>query len=194
MKNAPFVLSALAFLGVVVLFVLHFSQGSSATKTVALTPVSGSGLKCAYVNIDTLEAHYDYLIAKNEDFKRRQSQMETELQRAAQTMQAEYEQIQKKAQSNSMTQSEMEAAQKRLGQMQQSLEARKQSISETLMKEREEFTHDLKMRLDSVMERYNADKHFDFIYSYSGSSMLYANKQFDITKDVITAVNAFSKK
>ncbi len=103
--------------------------------------------------------------------------------------------MQKKAQANTLTQTEYEAAEKRLMQMRQSLETRKQSLSDQLMKEQEDFNKDLKTRLNSFIEEYNKSHHYDYILSYSdgGSSILYANKQFDITKDVVDGMNATSK-
>ena len=80
-------------------------------------------------------------------------------------------------------------------QMQQSLETRKQSLTDQLVKEQEEFNKDLKMRLDAFLEEYNKTKGYDYILSYtaSGSAILYANKQFDITKDVVDGMNARAK-
>jgi outer membrane protein len=80
--------------------------------------------------------------------------------------------------------------------MQQSLENRKQSMTEQLMKEQEEFNKDMKSRLDSLLEDYNKTRHFDYILSYSGtgSAILYANKALEITKDIIDGMNATTKK
>lgn len=151
--------------------------------------------KIAYVNIDSLEANYELLKTKREQFKARQEQMEGELEHSYQQMQNDAANLQKKYEANQLTQSEGEAAQKRLMQMKQSLETRKQALTEQLMKEQETFNKDLKTRLDAYLEEYNKNKHFDYILSYSasGSSILYANKQLDITKDVVAGMNASAK-
>ena len=87
------------------------------------------------------------------------------------------------------------AAQKRLMQMQKSLETRKQSLTDQLVKEQDDFNRDLKSRLDAFLGEYNKTHNYDYILSYSsgGSSILYANKQYDITKDVVDGMNATSK-
>jgi outer membrane protein len=80
--------------------------------------------------------------------------------------------------------------------MQQTLEGRRQSLTEQLMKEQQEFNMDLKKRLDLFLDNYNKDKHFDYILSYKadGSSpVMYANKQFDITAEVTAGINAAVK-
>ena len=80
--------------------------------------------------------------------------------------------------------------------MQQSLENRKQSMTEQLMKEQDDFNHDLKTKLDSVIEDYNKTHHFDYILSYSGSNsaILYANKAYEVTKEIVDEMNNSSKK
>jgi outer membrane protein len=198
MKNISIVLGSLSLTSALVLFAscdTHTKEAAATTTSVSV-PATGAGAnKIAYVNIDTLEAKYELLKSKREDFKARQIQMEGELQSSYQKMQADAIEVQKKAQANTLTQSEYEAAQKRLGQMQQSLETRKQSLTEQLVKEQDDFNKDLKTRLDAFLEEYNKTKQYDYIMSYSavGSSILYVNKQLDITKDVVDGMNATSK-
>ncbi len=177
-------------------------SGCNPSNNKTNTPITGSipagpvsGAKVAYVNLDSLEAKYELLKSRREDFKHRQEQMESELQRSYQQMQSDAQQVQKKAEANTLSQAEYEAAQKRLNQMQQSLQTRKESLTEQLMKEQEEFNKDLKTRLDAFLEDYNKTRHYDYIlsYSYAGSSLLYVNKQLDITKDVVDGMNALAK-
>jgi len=172
------------------------TKDALVTGSVPGTVVAGAGSKIAYVNLDTLEAKYELLKAKREDFKHRQEQMESELQRSYQQMQSDAEEVQKKAEANTLTQTEYETAQKRLYQMQKSLESRKQSLTEQLMKDQDDFNKDLKTRLDAFLEEFNKTKNYDYIlsYSYSGSSLLYVNKQLDITKDVVDGMNAMAAK
>jgi len=196
MKNAAVVLSSLSLIGVLILFGLHFSHAKNVqTGTTIPAAAAGGGMRIAYVNTDSLEAKYELLKAKQDEFKARQDEMESELNRSYQQMQSDANEVQKKAQSNNLTQSEYETAQKRLMQMQQSLETRKQSLTEQLLKEREEFNKDLKTRLDAFLEEYNKNMHYDYILSYSGagSQVLYVNKQLDITNDVVKGMNERSK-
>lgn len=159
-------------------------------------PVAVSGARIAYVNIDSLEEHFELLKQHRDEFRKRKEQMEGELQQSAQQMQAKAQDIQKKAQAQTLTQTEYEAAQKQYMLMQQSLESRNQSLTEQLMKEQDDMNKDLKKRLDAFLEKYNKDKRYDFILSYSkggGSPVMYANSQYEITKDVIEGMNAATK-
>ena len=189
---------SLSLLGMTALFGACNTQHKDAPAAVSASPAADSGPatgKIAYVNVDSLEANYELLKTKREEFKARQEQMETELQGSYQQMQSDAAEVQKKAQANALSQDEMDAAQKRLMQMQKTLETRKQSLTDQLVKEQDDFNRDLKSRLDAFLAEYNKTHHYDYILSYSagGSSILYANKQFDITKDVVDGMNASSK-
>jgi outer membrane protein len=200
MKNTSTILSALALLGVIVLFVLHFSGKPAADKgrvaPARVTDASGmpAGARIAYIDIDTLEANYEYFKAKREDFTRRQAALETELERSARQLQSEAAAFQQKAQGGSITQAEAESTQKRLLGMQQNLEGRRQSMAAQLMKEQDAFNSDLQKRLDAWLAEYNKNKAFDFVLSYSKSgSILYADSTLDITDDAIRGMNERSK-
>lgn len=196
MKNASIILSTLSLVGVIILFVLFANKNKSGntTSSVNVPTVPSGGMKIAYVDIDSLEAHYELLKTKRQEFKTRQDQMEGELQKSYQQMQSDAEEVQKKAQANSLTQDEYQASQKRLMQMQQSLESRKQALTEQLMKDQDDFNNALKARLDSFLTQYNKDKNYDYILSYTGtaSAILHANPKWNITDDVIKGMNAIS--
>ena len=193
MKNTSTILSILAVVGVIVLFILHFSnnqngQPAPASKgdgnTVATTRI-------AYVDIDTFEANYEFLKVKKEEFASRQRSMRNELERSARQLQANVEEFQRKAQSGSITQSEGQATERQLLQIQQRLSHREQSLTEQLLKEQDDFNVLLRQQLDSFLTDYNRDSRYDYILSYSRISpqILHANQALDITKDVIEGMN-----
>jgi outer membrane protein len=190
MKNLSLILSVVALLGVGAMFVMQKNNSAKEPAPVAVRTTGGANI--AYVNIDSLESNYVLLKTKREEFRRKQEQMNSELQRSYGQMQNDANEVQKKMQANTLTQSEYEAAQKRLMQMQQTLESRKESLGQQLMKEQEDFNADLKKRLDSFLADYNKTHQYDFIMSYSGSgsAILYSNPAHDITKEVVAGMNA----
>ena len=196
MKNIATILSILSLVGVLALGALYMNGKDKNAAPVAAPVATGTGSNLAYVDIDSLESQYVLLKTKREDFRRRQEQMENELQRSYGQMQSDANEIQKKAQANTLTQSEYEGAQKRLMQMQQTLESRKQSLTEQLMKEQEEFNSDLKKRLDQILAEYNKTHNYDFILSYSGSgsAILYTKGANNITKDIVDGLNEAANK
>jgi len=193
MKNASLLLSILALAGVLILSVLTFtgkkSSGTGNRGMVATNP--GGGMRIAYVDIDSFENSYQYLKSKREEFNKRQLAMQSELQRSAQQLQSNAEAFQQKVQSGNISQSEGEATQRKLLQMQQSLQAREQSLTEQLLKEKDEFNEQLHTDLDKFLKEYNKDKNYDYILSYTrvGSPILLTNEAYNITADVIRGMN-----
>ncbi len=196
MKNLSLILSILSLAGVIVIFGMQSGGGKKkAAHNIGTASDIPAGMgRIAYVDIDTLEAHYDYLKTKKEEFEKRQERIESELQRSAQQLQHDYMDLQQRAQAGTLTQTEGEQAQKRLLQGQQSLETRKQSLAEQLLKERDEFNEDIHHLLDSFLTEYNKDKGYDYILTYTKSGqIMYADKRLNITQDVIDGMNAISR-
>lgn len=193
MKNISLILSVLAFIGMLVLSVNHFSSNKKQAPFAAAPVTDGPAvaLRLAYMNIDSFEAHYEYLKKQKAAFDKKQEAMSVELERSARQLQNNFEEFQRKAQSGTITQSEGEAMEKKLIQMQQSLQLREQSLTEQLLREREAFNNQLHQDLNDYLEQYNRDKGFDYIFSYAhiGSPILLANKAYDITGDVIEGMN-----
>lgn len=149
--------------------------------------------KIAYVDMDTLEAKYEYLKSKRAELEKETMQLDNEIGRMTQNLQNEYVAFQKKAQAGTLTQAEGEAGQKKLAGMQENIEQRKQTLGSQLMKKQEAFNKDLQSRLDAYLVKYNAEKGYDYILSYAkGGSILFANKSLDITADVVKGMNAES--
>jgi outer membrane protein len=117
--------------------------------------------------------------------------MKAEVERMAQNFQTQYVAFQKKAQAGTLTQTEGEAAQKKLAEMQQQLETRKDALSEQLAKAQQDFMNEVQTRLDNYIVKYNKEKGYDFILSYSKGvgNILYANKALDITDDIVKGMN-----
>ena len=195
MKTAGIILGSLSLIGALVLGCNadHSKNSTGSSSVSAPTPVTG---KFAYVNIDSFESKYEVLKAKQEEFKKRQEDMDNELQLSYKQMQDFAAKVQSKVQANTITQSEYQEAETRLMQQQKSLEARRQSLTDELLKAKDDFNKDLKTHLDAFLVTYNKDKNFDFIFTYSssgGSPLLYANRSLDITKDVVDGMNSAAR-
>ncbi|HEY1031317.1 MAG TPA: OmpH family outer membrane protein [Flavipsychrobacter sp.] len=191
MKNTSAIFGTLA-LGTLTLFSCTQEKKETAkqpaeTSSAAGTPSTG---RIAYVNIDSLEANFEYLKNEKVKFEKRQAEMRAELERSAQQLQNDYAAAQRKAQAGTMTEAEQQSTGKRLMQMEQSLKTREEALTQQLMKEQVEFNSNLQKQIDSFLEDYNKDKKYDYILSYSkGGSIMFANKSLDITADVIKGLN-----
>lgn len=195
MKKLSIVLNIILFILVGILFYLHFAKKSPVSASPALTHDSVShSLSIAYVNLDSLEEHYGYFQQKKADLEKKQESIQNDLSSRARTLQNEVAQLQKKA--PTMTQAEGEAAQKSIMQKQQALQEREQTLRNEFMKEQQQFNEDLHTRVDQFLKKYNADKRYTYILSYSSamSDILYKDSAYDITNDVIKGLNAAETK
>ncbi len=149
-----------------------------------------AGGKIAYVDIDTLEANYDYFKRKKAEFETRQKNIDADLEKMANALQNEYVALQNKAQKGELTQAEGEAAQQALMQKQQDLELKRQSLGSKYMKDQEAFNKEIHDNLHDYIKIYNEEKGYDYILSYSkDGSILYANDALDVTQDIIKGMN-----
>lgn len=193
MRKLSLILNAVLFLLVAVLFYLHFNAKKNpiaATETNAVQELSGShSLSIAYVNIDSLEAHYAYFQQKKAELDKEQASIQNDLSGRARTLQNEVADLQKKA--ATMTQAQGEAAQKSIMQKQQALQQREQDLRQKFMQEQQDFNLDLHNRLTSFLKKYNENKHYSYILSYSemASDILLKDTAYDITADVIKGLN-----
>lgn len=197
MKSLPLILSSLALIGVAILFGINMKSNKKQRPAIITTKDSTgkevvvAGARIAYVDIDTLESNYDYFKRRKVEFENRQKSIDTELERMASTLQNEYAALQKKAQDGLMSQSEGEAAQQRLMAKQQELELKRQNLGAKYLKDQDAFNKEIHDNLHAYIEKYNDEKGFDYILSYSkDGSILYANKGLDVTQDIIDGMNA----
>ncbi|MCC7030290.1 MAG: OmpH family outer membrane protein [Chitinophagaceae bacterium] len=198
MKNISTILSSLALLGVIVLLVMKMKEQKAEKSRVVVKDQTGkevalAGGKVAYVDIDTLEANYDYFKKKKLEFEARQKNIDADLERMASSLQNEYVALQNKAQKGELSQAEGENAQQALMKKQQEMELKRQDLGSKYLKDQEVFNKEIHDNLHKYIEIYNEEKGYDYILSYSrDGSILFANKELDVTQDIIKGMNSKS--
>lgn len=169
-------------------------QSNQSTSNPSTTKDSGAvamkGLNIAYVDLDSLEAHYEYFKVKKAELEKRQISIDNELKADARALQNRLNSLQQRA--NTLTQAEGEAIQRDLMQQQQALEEKRNKLSQQYMQVEATFNDELRRKLDDFLGKFNADKRYGYIFSYrdGGSNILYKDPAFDITAEVIEGLNA----
>lgn len=169
-------------------------QGAPAATTApaagAATPAtSNNGVKIAYVDLDTLESHFDYFIQRKGELEKKRDQMDNELKANARALQAKVAAFQQKA--NTLSQAEGESIQRSLMTEQQELEQKRQDMGQQYSAQEGQFNDELQKKLDAYLKIYNADKRYTYIFSFrtGQSNILYHDESCDITADVIKGIN-----
>lgn len=152
------------------------------------TPAAGS-FKIAYVDLDSLEAHFEYFKEKRALLEQKQQQMDNQLKGKARALQSEYEDLQRRA--STLTQEQGESAQRSLMSKQQQLEQEAQNLRASYTESETKFNEELQKKLDDFLKSFNADKRFAYIFSYrsTASNILYKDPAYDVTLDVIKGMN-----
>ena len=203
MKNLSLALNAVLLLAVAVLYYLHFSSRVPAQKPVSaakkdsvavLPPVKPSEIKASdivYINIDTLDAHYQYILDNAKVIGGKQAALEGEYQRMTEKFQHEYEDYTKSAQAGALSGDALEKVKGQL-ESEQAAIGEKQNQIRGLEMDVQRKQQDMLRRLADFLARYNSAGTYKYILPYSGSltSVLYARADLDITNDVLKGLNA----
>lgn len=165
--------------------VTNNSQVQSNRSTTAQLPDA----KIAFVNIDTLNEKYLYISDYVKAMKKRKETIEAQLQSMMTQFQQDYEAFQQSVQAGIAPQSELEKQKRKLEQQQKDIQ-NKQLQMDNLAIELQEKNEQLQKDMKEFMKRFNNGK-YDYILSYSDAlpNVLYANSQYDITKEVLEALN-----
>lgn len=151
---------------------------------------NGTDQRLAYVDIDSLEAHYEYFKEKKAELDKKKEAAQNEISGRERQLQNELYALQQKA--PTMTQAEGQAAEASLQKKAQQHEVDRQNKYAQLQTQEAQFNEDLQKRLDESIKKYNADKRYAFIFSYraGASNILFKDEAYDITKEVIRELNA----
>ena len=106
-----------------------------------------------------------------------------------QQLQAAAANFQQKIQQNAYTREQAEAIQAGLQKQNNDLQGLQQRLSNEFAAEQEKYNKALHDSIANYLARYNKDKKYSIIFSKSGDNLLYADKAYDITKEVISGLN-----
>lgn len=166
------------------------SSAPEESENTQATQVPATGLKIAYVEIDTLMSQYnfckDYTLLMNQ----KSENIRATLAAKERALQAQAVEMQRKYESNQYTTKEqVEQAQMSLAKQQQDLEALNERLSNDFAAEQIKYNNEMRDSIQAFLTDYNRSKKFDYIISKAGDNILVANAKYDITKDVVNGLN-----
>ena len=174
MNRINYLMNGLAALA----FIVLFSQcAGKADNQVATTPASAnaelSGMKIAYVEIDTLLAKYNFCIDLNEAMVKKSENVRMTLNQKMTALNKEKQEFQKKYESNAFLSPERAQQEyNRLAKMEQDLQ-------------------ELSNKLQNGLKEYNKTRGYSLIFSNTGfDNLLYADSAYNITKEIVDGLNA----
>jgi outer membrane protein len=193
MKYISTILSIIALGLIGVLFLAQNRQIDQLKKHVDGEKKStGTGFKIAYFDLDSLQAHYDYMKDIKSVAQTKENAVNQELSSMDRANQRKIDEWRQKG--NTMTQAEGEQAQAEYQKMQQNYAARKQELEQQLYKDEEDLRTLVRKRVEDYMKTYNKQKNYSYIIAYDANSFVY-NKDtlFNITNELVEGLNTAYK-
>lgn len=161
----------------------------SAPATSTSQAVSTTGIKIAYVEVDTLMNQYQFCKDYSVLLTKKGENIQRTLQSKAKALQDQVNTFQSKLQQNAYTQEEAQRVQESLARQQQDLQSLNDRLSSEFSAEQTKFNDAMRDSIHSFLNSYNKSKKYDLILTKSGDNILYANSAYDITDEVVKGLN-----
>ena len=154
----------------------------------AATGNATSGVKIAYVEVDSLMTQYDFAKDYSVTLQKKSNNARNTLTQKGNALQAAVNNFQQKINNNGFQSREQAAGvQAALERQQRDLQELQARLETELASETAKFNEALRDSLQNFLKDYNKDKNYDLILSKAGDNILF--KKFDITQDVINGLN-----
>ena len=177
-------------LAIAVMMVSCNNASSKMDEQPATADSSASGLKIAYVEVDSLMTQYDFAKDYSVTLQKKSNNARNTLTQKGNALQAAVNNFQQKLNNNGFTSREQAASQQAaIERQQRDLQELQARLENELASETAKFNEALRDSLQNFLSAYNKDKQFDLILSKAGDNILMANKKYDITNDVINGLN-----
>lgn len=194
------IINVVLFIGLIVLYVVNFLPSKDDDLVAGTemeqemgeitTRLDEGAFYIAFVDSDTLMAHYKLANKMRQDFEQEQRRLENDLQRRQRAFQTEVETFQRQIQAGSISMENAQVKEQELMQMQQELMQLNESYSSRLMAKEMEMNIELYQKITDLLSRFNREMGYDYILGFSpGGGILYAKEKHDITKKVLKKLN-----
>ncbi|MFZ4785764.1 MAG: OmpH family outer membrane protein [Flavobacteriales bacterium] len=193
-----------ALLIIAVAFLFFKMSKLSTPNTAELLPANSAftspdgpkGAVLAYVDGDSLNAKYQFIIDKTKSLEANYNAAELKVRKEYEKRQKDVQDIMTYAQNNKVSDEEAALYEERLQQLQYEMQQIEQQQSESVMKKEQQLQLELMERVSKFMEGYAKSKGIDYVVNYQRNTnfILYGNNAYDVTAEVIALLNAEYEK
>ncbi len=150
---------------------------------------SGTTMKIAYVEVDSIMTQYKYCKEYTLILEKKSQNIQNTLNKKGSELQTAVTKFQQDIQNNRYTQQQAEQVQANLQRQQAELQALQQKLSMEFQTETETFNKALRDSIQHYLTAYNKDMHYSLILTKQGDNILYADKAYDITREIVAGLN-----
>ena len=162
------------------------SQVDEKPATSAAVP---SQAKIAYVEIDSIMSQYKFCKEYSLILQKKGQNIQNTLAQKQQQFQAAVANYQQKLQQNAYTREQAQAIESQLQKQQNDIQALNQRLNVEFQTETEKYNNALRDSIQHFIAVYNKDKKYGMILSKAGDNILFADKSYDSTNDVVAGLN-----
>lgn len=156
----------------------------------ASADVSTGGMKIAYVEVDSLMSQYKFCKDYTAILQKKSNNARNTLNQKGKQLQAAAANFEQKLNNNGFTSREQAAnVQAAIQRQQADLQELQNRLGSELDAETAKYNTALRDSLQNFLKVYNKSKKYDLILSKVGDNLLWADKKYDITADVINGLN-----
>lgn len=164
-------------------------QAPKVEEKSASTNTANAGMKIAYIEVDSIMSQYKFCKEYSLILEKKSQNIQNTVNAKGRSLQAAAAKFQQDIQNNKYTQQQAEAVQAGLQKQNADLQALQQRLGAEFQAETEKFNKALRDSIQHYLAVYNKDKEFSLILSKAGDNILYADKTYDITNEVIAGLN-----
>lgn len=179
-----------ALVGATVFFAACGSKNEEETTVETAQPVEATGLKIAYVELDTLMSQYQLYKDYSEVLTRKGNNIQKTLAQKQRALESHAASVQKKYESNEFTtRDELERAQASIEKEQRDLAELADRLQNEFAMEQARINEEARDSIQSFLKKYNKTKKYDYVMVKAGDNLLIANPKYNITNDIVKGLN-----
>ena len=176
MKRLNYLVNGLAALALIVLFSQCAGKADNQAANASTQAAGLSGMKIAYVEIDTLLAKYNYCVDLNEAMVKKSENVRLTLNQKAKDLDRQKQEFQTKVQNNAyLTQERAQQEYNRIAKLEQDLQNLGNKLQSELMSENEKNSLQLRDSINAFLKEYNKTRGYSMIISNTGFDNLLCN-------------------
>ena len=146
-------------------------------------------LKIAFVEVDSIMTQYTFCKDYTQILQKKGQNIQNTLAAKQRSLEQAAANFQQKLQQNAYTREQAEGIQASLQKQAADLDVLNQRLTNEFQTETDKYNNALRDSIQHFLARYNKDKKYSHILSKAGDNLLYADKAFDITAEVIAGLN-----
>lgn len=184
MKKTLFLTAAIAFA------LASCNQASQQEAAANGDSKPNTGMRIAYVQLDTLMSQYKLYKDYSEVLARKGTNIQNTLEQKQRTLEQHANAMQKKYESNGFTtRDELERAQNNLQKEQMELQELAERLNGEFNAEQMRINEEARDSIQAFLKVYNQEKKYDYVMVKAGDNLLIANPDYDITAEIVDGLN-----